>query len=205
MLAYLLQGLGYGAAAAAQPGPFQAFLLARTLRNGWLRTLPAALAPLISDGPIIVLVLLLLTQMPAWFVIGLRFVGGGFLLYLAWGAYRSVGVGETAVAAPAEGARRGVLQAALMNALSPNPYIFWATVTGPILLEGWRQSAATGVAFLLGFYGALIGGFAAFVLLFAISGRLDPRLNRILGLVSAVALCGFALYQFYLGTQALLT
>lgn len=193
-----------GGVAAAQPGPFQAYLLSQTLRSGWLRTLPAALAPLLSDGPIIALVLLVLTRLPDSFVIGLRFVGGAFLLYLAWGAYRSVRAGETAVSATEVSARRGVLQAALLNALSPNPYIFWATVAGPIFLAGWRSGAASGAAFLVGFYSALMGGFAGFVLLFAVSGRLDPRLNRLLGSLSAVALLAFALYQMVLGGQALL-
>ena len=73
MVWYLLQGLGYGGAAAAQPGPFQAYLLSQTLKNGLRSTLVAALAPLMSDGPIVLLVLLVLTQMPDWFVAALRF------------------------------------------------------------------------------------------------------------------------------------
>ena len=89
MIWYLLQGLGYGGAAAAQPGPFQAYLLSQTLKNGLGSTLVAALAPLMSDGPIVLLVLLVLTQMPDWFVAALRFAGGFFLLYLAVRAYKA--------------------------------------------------------------------------------------------------------------------
>ncbi len=90
MLAYALQGLLLGFPAAAQPGSMQAYLLAQTVKNGWRRTLPAALAPLISDGPIILFVLLLLTYMPPLFLSLLQIAGGGFLLYLAWGAYRGI-------------------------------------------------------------------------------------------------------------------
>ena len=64
MLAYLLQGLGYGFAAAVQPGPFQTYVMSQALERGWRRALPAALAPLISDGPIIALTLLVLTRLP---------------------------------------------------------------------------------------------------------------------------------------------
>lgn len=64
MLAYLLQGLSLGLSAMASPGPFQAFIISRTIHNGWQRALPAVLAPLISDGPIIALMVLVLTQMP---------------------------------------------------------------------------------------------------------------------------------------------
>lgn len=202
MLPYLLQGLALGGAAAIQPGPFQAYLLGQTLRNGWLRTLPAALAPLLSDGPIIALVVFILTQTPAWFLIGLRLVGGLFLLYLAWGAYR--GMRETAVASisPTTATQQSMVKAALMNALSPNPYIFWATIAGPIFIEGWRSTAAAGIGFLLGFYGALIGGFAGFVTLFALTRRLDQRVNRVLSGVSTVALLLFGLYQLWLGGTA---
>jgi len=62
MLVYVMQGIGYGFAAAVQPGPFQTYITAQTLSSGWRNTLPAALAPLISDGPIIALVLLVLIR-----------------------------------------------------------------------------------------------------------------------------------------------
>lgn len=89
-----------------------------------------------------------------------------------------------------------------MNALSPNPYIFWATIAGPIFLEGWRQSKIIGVSFLVGFYGTLIGGFAGFVTVFALSKRLDPRVSQVLSFVSALALLGFGLVQLWLGQIA---
>lgn len=198
MLAYLLQGLGYGWAAAAQPGPFQAYLLSQTLRNGWRRTVWAALAPLLSDGPIVLLMVLLLTQTPDWFLTLLRLGGGVFLLYLAWGAWRAsqtTVVDQPSLTVP----EQGIFKAALINALSPGPYIFWATVAGPILLEGWRRSPAFGITFILGFYGTLIGGFVGFVTLFAIAGRLDRRFSRALGLTSVALLAGFGIYQLTLG------
>ena len=91
-----------------------------------------------------------------------------------------------------------------MNALSPGPYLFWATISGPILIAGWRASPALGLAFLQGFYAALVGGMALFVLVAGLTGRIDPRLNRGLGLFSAVALLAFALYQLTTGLRALL-
>ena len=205
MFLYLLQGLGYGGAAAAQPGPFQAYLLSQTLKNGLRSTLLAALAPLMSDGPIVLLVLLVLTQMPDWFVAALRFGGGFFLLYLAYKAFRSAReMVVTAVAQPTTEKRQSIREAALMNMLSPNAYIFWSTIAGPIFLEGWRQAPTHGLAFMIGFYGALIGGFMSFVVLFGVLGQASPKLNRVLGFVSAVALFGFGLYQIWLGAQRFL-
>jgi threonine/homoserine/homoserine lactone efflux protein len=140
--------------------------------------------------------------MPDWFVSALRFAGGFFLLYLAYKAYWSAKmVGDTAVPLATPKNRQSIREAALMNMLSPNAYIFWSTIAGPIFLEGWRQTPAHGLAFLLGFYGALIGGFMGFVVLFGVVGQASPRLNRALGTVSAVALFGFGLYQIWLGAQ----
>jgi threonine/homoserine/homoserine lactone efflux protein len=42
----IIRGLLLGLPAAAQPGPLQAYLLGLTMRRGWRRALPAALAPL---------------------------------------------------------------------------------------------------------------------------------------------------------------
>ncbi len=204
-LTYLLQGLILGATAAAQPGPFQAFLLSLIARQGWRRTLPAALAPLISDGPILVLVLLVLTRVPEWMLSALQIAGGLFLLLLAWGAWRALRrSAATAAVAPVEGrVSTNVLKAALMNLLSPSPYLFWATVAGPILIEGWRQAPASGLVFLLGFYVALVGGLALFILVFGGAGRVDARINRVLGIVSAVALFAFGLYQLTVGVRGI--
>ena len=66
MLGYLILGITYAFTAAVQPGPFQTYLISQTLSNGWRSTLPAAIAPLLSDGPIIILVLLVLSRMPGW-------------------------------------------------------------------------------------------------------------------------------------------
>lgn len=202
MLFYFSQGLLLGGAAAAQPGPFQAYLLSQTLQNGWRGTVWAAFAPLLSDGPIIFLVLFVLTRLPDGFLLGLQLVGGCFLLYLAMKAFRALRQPIVSPTTPVEAKRMNIFEAALMNALGPGPYIFWATIAGPILLTSWRQSADLGISFLFGFYGALIGGFMAFVVLFAVARQLDPRLSRALGIVSALALLGFGVYQLWRGGTA---
>lgn len=203
MLPLFTQGFLLGGTAAAQPGPFQAFLLSLTQRNGFRGSLPAAFAPLISDGPIILLVLLVLSQLPEWGLHGLRIAGGFFLLYLAWGAFKTFRSEAQAEVAEVEPEERGLLKAALMNFLSPAPYIFWSTISGPILIDAWREAPAYGISFLAGFYTALIGGLLLVITLFAGAGRLDPRVSRALSLVSAVALLIFGLYQLGLGAGRL--
>src|SRR3972149_5537850 len=205
MWLYLIQGIGYGLAAASQPGPFQTYLISQTLTRGWKRTLPAALAPLVSDGPIILLCLLVLSQVPKWMQRGLYIAGGLFILYLAYGTYKAWKIfdAQAAVHGGEDAAisleQQSVLKAALMNALSPNPYIFWTLVTGPILLKGWRETPVNGIGFLAGFYVTLIGSLAAIILVFGTAARMGPKVKRVLLGISAIALFCFGLYQLWLG------
>ena len=133
MLTFLLQGLTLGFAAGAQPGPFQTYLISQTLSQGWRRTWIAAFAPLFSDGPIVALVLLVLSQVPDWFQRVLQIVGGLFVLYLAWSAYKAWQAFAPDSDATPQTGPRSLLRAAMMNALSPGPYLFWSLVIGPLI------------------------------------------------------------------------
>ena len=200
MLAYIVQGIGYGFTGAVQPGPFQTYLISQSLQCGWRKTLYAALAPLISDGPIIALAMLLLTRLPVGWERVLSFAGGAFVLTLAWGAFRSwrdYDLADPVVDARVAG--QGMLKAALMNALSPGPYLFWGLVTGPILLSAWRESPARAVGFLAGFYGAMVISLIGLIVLFSAARRLGPRVTRAMVGISAVALACFGAYQTWQG------
>jgi len=197
---FALQGLGYGFAAASQPGPFQTYLISQSLARGWRHTLPAALAPLLSDGPIIVLCLLVLTQLPPWMERVLYLAGGVFIVYLALGAYRAWRRFDLAAPLP-PGGGQSVLRAAGMNVLSPGPYIFWSLVTGPILVAAWHGAHWNGALFLAGFYSAMVACLAALILVFGLAARAGPRVNRAMQGVSSLALLLFGLYQLARGLQ----
>ena len=167
MWLYIVQGIGFGFAAAAQPGPFQTYLISQTLTKGWRRTLPACLAPLVSDGPIIALCLLVLSQVPAWLQRFLYLAGGLFVLYLAYSAYRSWKNFDLKPASAESQAQQSVLKAALINLLNPNPYIAWSLVMGPILLAGWRETPVYGMGFLASFYVTMILALGGTVLVFS--------------------------------------
>ena len=90
MIPYILQGIVFGFAAAVQPGPLQAYIILQTLKHGWRRTIVLAIVPLLSDMPIIAVVVFVLAAIPNLWVIALRVIGGAFLLHLAASAVRSV-------------------------------------------------------------------------------------------------------------------
>lgn len=201
MWLYIIQGIGFGFAAAAQPGPLQTYLITQSLTKGWRRTLSAAFAPLVSDGPIITLCLLVLRQVPVSFQRLLYFAGGLFVLYLAYGAYKSWKNFDSHLSITGSGAEKSVFKAALVNMLSPGAYIFWSLVTGPILIAGWRATPIFGVSFLLGFYVMFVLCLMLIILIFGTMQTLGQQIRRMLIGVSAIALFGFGLYQLWLGMK----
>ena len=196
MIAYLILGMTYAFAAAVEPGPLQTYLISQTLSHGWRRTLPAAFSPLISDGPVIALVLLVLSRVPVWLAQALRLAGGVFVLYLAWGAVKAWRGYDAKYMAPAP---LSLLRAALVNVLNPNPYISWSLVLGQLLLKAWRETPAHGVALLAGFYGTMVLSLAGTIVLFAAARNLGPRVTRVLIGLSSVALACFGCYLLWSG------
>ena len=137
---YIIQGIVYGFAAAAQPGPLQTYIISQAITKGWKKSLYNAFAPLVSDAPIIVLCLLVLRRLPDAFQKILYIAGGLFVLYLAYGAYKSWRDFESQLSIWDTDAKQSVFKTALVNLLAPGAYIFWSLVTGPILIAGWREN-----------------------------------------------------------------
>jgi threonine/homoserine/homoserine lactone efflux protein len=204
MPAYVLLGATYAFAAAVQPGPFQTYLISSTLTNGWRRTAPAVFAPILSDVPVVCLVLLALTNVPPSALHVLRLAGGVFLLYLAAGAFAAFRANERPAAEAPAGSTRTVLKAAAVNLLNPNPYLSWSLVLGPLVLEAWRAAPANGVALVATFYVTMFASTALILIPFAGARTLGPRIGRTMVGLSAAALAAFGLYQLWAGAAALL-
>lgn len=203
LVVYLILGITFGFASAVQPGPLQTFLISRSLTHGWRHTLLSSFAPLISDIPIVFLVLFILNNIPAWTAIALHFGGGFFLLFLAFGAYKSYKNYTFNQTAVIQSASQNLFKAVTVNLLNPNPYLAWSLVMGPLLLQGWHETPANGIALVAGFYSLMIISNAGIILTFSAIRKLGPKVNRILIGISVIALTGFGLYQLWLGTAGL--
>ncbi|MFZ5774721.1 MAG: LysE family translocator [Thermodesulfobacteriota bacterium] len=203
MLTHLLLGGGFALAAAIQPGPLQTFLLASVARNGWRRTLPAALSPILSDGPIALLVLFLLDRLPLPMQWLLQALGGTLLLFFAWASYRQWQSPPAADDGDG-GPPRTLLQATTVNLLNPNPYLGWSLVLGPAVLTAWEQDPMQGIALIIAFYATMVSVLAATILLFGTSGFLNAKNRRSLLLFSAGALLVIGLSQLARAAAVLL-
>lgn len=201
MVQYLIFGLTFAFAAAVQPGPLTTYLISQTISRGWKTTLPATLAPLISDGPIIILVLFLLSHISALMISILQILGGLFLLYLSYNAYRSWKSYSFEAAMSKLSPTQTLFKAALVNFLNPNPYLGWSLVMGPLLMKGWHESPSYAIALLASFYATIILVLGIIIVIFAAARNLGPRLNKMLIGISAAALLAFGLYELYSGSK----
>ncbi|MBN1826431.1 MAG: LysE family transporter [Candidatus Eisenbacteria bacterium] len=195
MTKQILIGGGLAFAAAVQPGPLQAYLLSRVASIGWRRTLPAAFAPLLSDGPIALLALLVLGRLSPGAQNVLRAAGGALLLFLAARAFRQWRRKEDLVPRRGDRTPRTLFEAALVNLLNPNPYLGWALILGPAVMTAWRESPGQGAAVVVAFYSVMVSMLALSILAFGSASLLGPRFQRALLFLSVLILGGLGAYQ----------
>jgi threonine/homoserine/homoserine lactone efflux protein len=203
MSIYMMVGITYGFAAAVTPGPLLTYLVSQTLNNGWKRTLPAIFAPLITDGPIALLVLVILSGVSVSLIQYLQLIGGFFILYLAYGAFKTWRIYDIKQTAPVKSARESLLKAVLVNFLNPGPYLGWSLVIGPMLLKGWHETPANAVILLFSFYGVMTLCMAGIIFLFYAARTLGPKVNRAMIGISAIMLVCFGLYQLWSGVKTI--
>jgi threonine/homoserine/homoserine lactone efflux protein len=198
MINYLIFGISYSLACVLQPGPFQAFLFSQSITNGWRKTIPLVFAPIISDIPVIGLVLIILTNIPLEVISILQCVGGLFLLYLAYNAYRTwrsfYQNKKTDVST-----QQSFFKAIIVNILNPGPYLGWSLVMGPMLIKAWNENPINGIILLIVFYSSMIIYSVFMVILFAATANLGPKVNRILIGISVIAFLIFGFYQLFSG------
>ncbi len=205
LVSFLLQGAGLGFSASISPGPLLAYLVSQSLTGSWKRGAIVALAPLVSDIPLVILITLLLDEVPELFLSLVSFAGGLYLIFLAWRLFRSWRSSSDLSTPRPSKIYRNFLQAVLINLTSPSPYLFWSLVNGPLLLAALRISIIHGVVFILSFYIAFIGCMLIIAGIFAQARRLGPRIVHIFSLVSVIILGIFGLALIYRGLVSVIS
>lgn len=184
---FLSAGILLGLSAGFAPGPLLAFVIAESLRHGSPAGVRAALAPIVTDIPIVIVTMFLLSRLShsQSLLGGLSVIGGLFVLFLGWEHLRSRGLDAgTGSRPPGLSLRKG----AIINALSPHPYIFWLTVGGPITWRALEQGILPASLFVGSFYFFLLGSKIAVAVVVGrsrkfLSGRVTLMTMRALGLL----------------------
>lgn len=165
----VLLGLAIGAAAGISPGPLLVVVITSALRGGWVAGVLAACAPLVSDAVVITGTLLVLNQLPETAIGWLALAGA---LFVAWTGVHTMRDARGAVlTTDAESqqaeARAALGRAGLINLLSPHPWLFWATVLGPLVLTTWGSAPVRAIGLVVAFYVAIVGAKALIAVLVA--------------------------------------
>jgi threonine/homoserine/homoserine lactone efflux protein len=155
MVAALSAALVYGLTGGLAPGPLMTLVISQTLRHGVREGIKTALAPLITDGPIILLLLVFIDRIASIrpLLAAIAIAGVLYLLRLAWESWNAPHPSVQTGDAPP----RSVLRGALVNFLNPSPYLFWLTVGTPMLVNAWRHSLWAAVAAIVVFFVCLVG------------------------------------------------
>ena len=204
MIVIFLHALSLATTPLLSFGPFKIFVLSQALQHGWQRSLPLALTPLIADIPVILLVWLVLRQLPAGVIDGLRITGGLFFFYLAYVLFRNMRKMQVSAEVVAKAPRRTFWQAVAAIWISPGVYINWTAVGVPALLTYAAESIWRGLAFLFFFYLLWIGGLSLQIILFSQAGKVNEKANNYLVMIGSLLLIGFGIYQIWLGVNGLI-
>lgn len=152
----LLLGCALGLFAGMVPGPFLTLVATTSLQNGLSAGLKVALIPLVTELPVLVMSVVVLTQLPDSVLRWIGICGGVLVLYMAWRVERdardpALEEGEI------ESLKGHYLRVALVGVLAPAPWVFWFLLAGPLFLNRWNVSHWHGIGFVLAFFACFIG------------------------------------------------
>lgn len=186
MKALLISGIILGLSAGLSPGPILTLVITQTLQHGIREGIKVACAPLLTDIPIIIVCLVILSAFADMnLVLGiLALIGGVYLFYLGISSFRFTGEDLDVAEVNPQSLKKGVM----INFLNPSPYLFWTSIGGPLVLKSPDSSLISAMVFILPFYVLLVG---SKVVIAVISGKSKHVLNsnhyrliiRFLGLV----------------------
>ena len=186
MLNFLISGTTLGLSAGFAPGPLLTLVISETLQYGVRAGIKVALAPLLTDVPVILLTVLVLAKL-LYFqtALGVIALGGGcFIGYLGYTNLRIQGVEIDLADVKPYSFRKGIL----VNFLNPHVYLFWFTVGAPLTIKAMQQSRLAAATFIGTFYICLVGSkiFLAIVVgrfRSFLAGRTYIMIMRLLGVL----------------------
>jgi threonine/homoserine/homoserine lactone efflux protein len=152
---FLTLGIVLGLSAGFAPGPLLTLLFSETLQHGTKSGVKVALAPVITDLPIIAFTLFVLSKLSNFHnILGIiSLLGGLFISLMSYDSIRTKGVDLTVRAAESKSLTKGVLA----NILNPHPYLFWFSVGAPTMTRAITLHVAAPLAFIVSFYVCLVG------------------------------------------------
>ncbi|KKG09600.1 LysE family transporter [Methanosarcina sp. 2.H.A.1B.4] len=152
---FLALGAFLGLAAGMSPGPLLAITISETLQHGKWEGIKVAISPLITDLPIILSVLFVLSHLTGYnSIIGIIALFGAS--YLIHSGIESLKIKKDSIELDLE-KKDALKKGVIVNFGNPHPYIFWISIGGPIILKSLNTHIWATILFIAGFYSLLVG------------------------------------------------
>jgi len=186
-----LAGAALGLSAGFSPGPLLSLVLTQSMVHGTREGIKVALAPLVTDAPILLAAWLVLSRLEgrSWALGIVALAGAVMLTRYAFDCFTPPPPETAGSGRAPHSLGRGVVA----NFLNPHPYLFWLTVGMPMLLDAATVGVLAVVAFVTVFYAAIVGAkVAAAVLAGRFRRFLVSRVYRLFMAVLGLSLLYFA-------------
>ena len=202
MIHFLTIGTVLGLSAGFAPGPLLTLVISETLQHDIKSGIKVALAPIITDLPIILLTLVILSKLSNFHnIIGIiSLIGGCFILFMGYESICTKGVELNLQEIKPKSLTKGILA----NTLNPHPYLFWFSVGAPTMTKAMSQNIRAPLAFIISFYVFLVGSKIVLAILIGKSksffiDNVYIYTMRFLGLI----LCALSIVLFHDGFKLL--
>jgi threonine/homoserine/homoserine lactone efflux protein len=203
MIDLLIAGSLLGIYAGLSPGPMLLLVVSQTIKHDFKEGLKVAFAPLISDIPIIIISLIIISFLEGYkSILGIIFIFGGlYLVYLAYESFKFKPLDVDMELDNPKSLRKGVT----LNLLNPSPYIFWITIGSPIIIPAYMINPIAPLEFIISFYIFLVSTKICVAYITGksrefIKGKTYLHIMNILGILILI----FAVIYLYNGFQLLL-
>lgn len=199
---FLTIGAVFGLTAGISPGPLLTLVITETLKHNRKEGIKIAVAPLITDLPIILAAFFIFSRISRSNVLLslISFLGGIYFAYLGYETITVKGLYSGEQTTRPRSLKKGITA----NFLNPNPYVFWITAGIPTAFKAYETGLVTVILYFILFYMMLIGSKTCVALLVERSKTfLKNNAYRIIMKILGIALFVFALYFFYDGIRML--
>ena len=152
---FLISGIIFGLTLGMSPGPLLTLVISETLKHDKKEGIKIAVAPILTDLPIVLITLLILSKLTNFDPIlgSISILGAIFIGYLA---YENISIKKIELDV-SEAKPQSLKKGVIANFLNPHPYVFWFIIGAPTVLRAWDVSLFSAILFILGFYIFLVG------------------------------------------------
>jgi threonine/homoserine/homoserine lactone efflux protein len=154
-ITFIISGIVFGLGGGLTPGPLMTLVITETLKHGTREGAKVAMVPLITDLPVVLTSIFLISKLSEInLILGIiSLIGAAFLVYLGYESFIFKGVEIDTTYFKPQSLKKGIIA----NIFNPAPILFWISVGAPTVLKGYEVSIMASLYFVFSMYFCLVG------------------------------------------------